>query len=271
VTLIIGILCKDGVVIASDSEATFGTGTTHTIGKQHVQKVTKVNDHILHASTGAVGMAQIIADHLKAMWDDKVFSGTLSPDAAMDRLGKAIGALVAPYMQTAQIQRNLTGSCETSLCKSLLAIPISRKPYLFQFDFNGAPERATADLPFVCLGSGQPIADPFLALIRRLFWTTQEPNLAEGRLAAVWTIDHVRRISPGGVGGNTQIACLEPTLGANLPMVKFVDPAEIQEHMQKIESAEAAIVDVVRMVPQSLVPPTIPTMAHDAAPVARRS
>ena len=45
-------------------------------------------------------------------------------------------------------------------CKHLVALPIKHETCLFQFAEAGAPEEATRELPFVALGSGQPIADP---------------------------------------------------------------------------------------------------------------
>jgi len=260
-TLIIGVLCQDGVVVASDSAATFGTDTAFTIGQQPVQKVTLVNDHILYASTGAVGLSQIVADRLRQLWEGKALSGLPTPEAAMDRLGKEIGAFVEPYLRTAQMQRQLVGSASSSLCKSLVALPVSHKPCLFQFDYNGAPERATPQLPFVALGSGQPIADPFLAFLRRLFWSNHEPTLAEGRFAAVWTIDHVRRTNPGGVGGNIQLATLEPVPGKPAA-AKVATPDEVQEHLQKVEQAEAALQAHVRGAATEAAPP--PTTAGEA-------
>jgi hypothetical protein len=163
----------------------------------------------------------------------------------MDKLGKDISQLVTPYLHTAQLQRSLTGDSCTSLCKSLVAFPVAQKPCLFQFDFNGAPERATSELPFVALGSGQGIADPFLALLRRLLWPKEEPTLAEGRFAAVWTIDHVRRTNPGGVGGDVQLASLDSSPG-KMPTVTVATESAINEHLQSVELAEAAIVEQIR-------------------------
>ncbi len=239
-TLLVGILCKDGVVVASDSAATFGTGLQATIGQQEVQKVRKLNDHIIYCGTGAVGISQIISDRILALWASKAFSGTVTPEAAMHNIGTDIAQTVGPYLQTGQLQHALTGAASTSLCKSLIAMPVGHKPHLFQFDFNGAPERCTIDLPFVALGSGQVIADPFLAFLRRLLWTGREPTLSEGRLAAVWTIDHVSRTNPGGVGGEIQLATLEP--GKTLPVVAIASRETVEEHRQKVVLAEQALI-----------------------------
>ncbi len=229
------------MVVGTDSVATFGTGLQPTIGQQPIQKLMRLNEHIIYCATGAVGISQIIADRIRSLWDSKAFSGTTSPDAAMDRVGKEITQLVGPYLQTGQFQRSLTGDASTSLCKSLVAMPIAKKPYLFQFDCNGAPERCTSDIRFVALGSGQLIADPFLAFLGRLLWSSREPTLSEGRLAAVWTIDHVRRTHPGGVGGDIQLACLELVPG-EMPRIRNESQEDVQEHLQKVSFAEQVLV-----------------------------
>lgn len=164
----------------------------------------------------------------------------------MHLIGTRIGSLVAPYLQTANLQRGLTGEANTTLCKSLISMPVANKFHLFQFDFNGAPEHATGDLPFVALGSGQAIADPFLALLKRLLWPNQEPTLAEGRLAAVWTIDHVRRTTPGGVGGDIQLATLTDASPGVAESVKLAEQNEVAEHLQAVEAALQALVSQIR-------------------------
>ena len=85
----------------------------------------------------------------------------------------------------------------TVLCKSLVAFPFKGQPRLFQFDYSGAPEEATKDLPFVALGSGQRIDDPFLALLKRVLWSDAEPSVAEGRLPRRGRSCMSRRRTPG--------------------------------------------------------------------------
>ena len=108
---------------------------------------------------------------------------------------------------------------------------------------NGAPEQATPQLPFVALGSGQMLADSFLAFLKRVLWSDdRQPNLAEGRLVATWVLDHVGTSNPGGVGGPSQIW----TLAANAPHITRLSTEHIQEHLQQIASAQAALVTDLR-------------------------
>jgi hypothetical protein len=65
---------------------------------------------------------------------------SLRAEQAMHGIGTRIGQLVAPYFQLAQIQQQLVGDVAATLTKSMIAFPVKKKPYLFTFDFNGAPK-----------------------------------------------------------------------------------------------------------------------------------
>ncbi len=262
-TLIVGILCTDGVVVASDSAATFSIPGMPTIGQQEITKLHRLTDSVLFSSTGAVGMAQLVANEIRNSWRNNEFRNHQQPEQAMHFIGTKIAQLVGPYLQTANLSRPLVGDCSMSLCKSLVAMPVNHMPCLFNFDFNGAPELATNELPFIALGSGQPIADPFLALLKRLLWAATSPNLAEGRLAAVWTIDHVRLTNPGGVGGKIQLATLAAEGRARAadrqPTVTLLSEEDIQEHLEQIRAAEDALTRELRAIrPENAdtLPPT---------------
>lgn len=240
-TLIVGIRCSDGVVMASDSAATMGTGSLFTIGQQYITKVHKLGEAILFGCTGAVGMGQLVCGALDSAWKGGKFKSVKAPQEAMRLVAQEIMGQLVPFLQSANLTRGLGLDASSSLCKSLVAMPVDRKACLFSFDFNGAPEQATVDLPFVAIGSGQQIADPFLAFIKRLLWKDKQPSLAEGRLAAAWTIEHVKQTNPGGVGGATQLATLTSDTDV-AKAVRFYDANHIQEHLEQIASVEAAMV-----------------------------
>jgi 20S proteasome alpha/beta subunit len=239
-TLIVGIRCEDGVVMASDSAATFGTGGAPTIGQQNVTKIVPMSNAMLYSGTGSVGMSQVISDIIKKVHAGSgVGSGKTSAEV-MRIIGTEITKAVGPFIQTAR----MVGDGSTSYCKSMLAMVVGSKPCLFTFDGNGAPEEATEDLPFVAMGSGQAIADPFLAYLKRLFWLDSAPTLAEGRLVATWVLEHATRTNAGGIGGPTQLADL--TCVKHKPRIEVYDADRIQEHLQNVHSAEDALVRAIR-------------------------
>ena len=93
---------------------------------------------------------------------------------------------------------------------------------------------------FVSMGSGQPITDPFLALLKRVFWKNTQPTVNEAVFAVTWTLQHVIELNPGGINGPPQIAVLKP-FNEKDPQLKaqlLVD-AEIQEHINNVDGAEA--------------------------------
>jgi 20S proteasome alpha/beta subunit len=241
VTLIVGILCSDGVVMASDSAATLGSDGCTTIGQQHIRKIHPLATSLIYSSCGSVGMSQLIAARVRRLWEEGGAGGVKNAAEMMDKIGRVICDCVSPYLKSANLVRPLVGDASSSLCKSLVAVPIKKQPCLFAFDFGGAPEHATPELPFMALGSGQAIADPFLAFLKRLLWPSGAPSLSEGKLAAIWTIDHVRKTNPGGVGGPIQLATLA-SADAGIPVVTLFEEQSLQEHLVLIRAAEQALI-----------------------------
>lgn len=242
--------------MASDSAATFGNGVAATIGQQTVKKVHKLANAMVFASTGAVGIGQVLGDALTHAWNEKRFRDTQTPERLMNAVGTCINQTAMPYLQTASAVRQVgAGDGSSSWCKSMVAMDCKGTPCLFTFDVNGAPERASNDLPFVAMGSGQAIADPFLAFLKRLIWAQTPPTLAEGKLVATWTIDHVCKTNPGGVGGAVQLMVL--TKGGG---IVEISGAELNEHSQQANGAEQAMLRALRPAAQPEQPaPPMPT------------
>ncbi len=64
-TTTIGMVCKDGVVVATERRATMGTTIAHKTAK----KVYRINDHLAMTTAGLVGDAQMLARYLKGETD----------------------------------------------------------------------------------------------------------------------------------------------------------------------------------------------------------
>ncbi len=211
-TLIVGIRCDDGVVIAADSRATLGSLGSKTAG-QNVSKLVLPTDQVIVGISGFVGLGQKIHRSLDTDLWNQVKGKNTNHLKARKLIRDKMWTQVEPEFEAAAksaqlIGPNLAGS--SAICNTLIAAPIENTPTLLTYDHQCASEEATNQLPFVSIGSGSTYADPFLAFLRKNLWSNKEPkNVGQAVLAAIWTLDYVIEFDPtGSVGGNVQVATL---------------------------------------------------------------
>jgi hypothetical protein len=251
--------------MASDSAATYAAGGMHTIGQQPATKLRKLGNSILYSSTGAVGMSQMIAEGIETRWASDIHKKAVSPVQVMEILSRDISDRCQHLFRSAAMlgQAGMRHAQLDVSCRSLIAMPVLDQACMFQFAETGAPEQATKDLCCVALGSGQPIADPFLALMKRILWSDHQPTLAEARLVAAWTIQHVVQTNPGGVGGDLQMATL--VVKGNQTKIEMLDAAE---HYERIGEEEASLRDhILRREVAPAPPPDVP-LPESGAPAS---
>jgi 20S proteasome alpha/beta subunit len=255
VTLIIGVLCSNGIVMGADGAATLGALGQHTV-LQPVKKLNKIGNSVILAVSGSVGLGQRIGGLVNQLW----VGGQLPPMTsfdAMTRIRQTIGPHLNLEIQYAVEAGKLLGmgvAAQSAVSLSMLAAPIEGTHRLYQFDHTGAPEEATKDLPFVALGSGQNLADPFLAFLREIFWKNSQPNLSEGVFATVWSLTHAIRRNTGGVAEPIQLMTLSKDAQDNYGIKEF-DAAELQEHRQAVSEVEQYLTDFKR---KQADPPPVP-------------
>jgi 20S proteasome alpha/beta subunit len=229
-TSIVGIKCKDGVVIGSDSSATFIAGQFPTI-EQPTRKIHIVRNQIIIAGTGSVGLGQRFHAVVDGVWNtpevsQKVLQGELSHlDIAMILSRHTIENFKATYSPVGQYG-------------ALVAFPIKDKSFLYEFDVQSFQPEYKEDIWYCSMGSAQPITDPFLAFIRDVFWQDGQPTVTEAIFAATWTLDHAIDTNPGGVNGPVYIAVLE---GHSESRARLLDDNELDEHRQFIQEAKQAL------------------------------
>lgn len=238
-TLIVGIKCSDGIVVGADGAATLGAMGQGTI-RQSIHKLNIIAHKLIVGVSGPIGLSQRFNWRIEEMWLGNKLSGKKCPEA-MNIMRKELWKDIEGEMQAAAIAQQTIGraALQSALSSSLVALPLDKKFALIQFDQQAAPEEATESLPFVCIGSGQPIADPFLAFIRKIFWPEGMPSLEQGIFSAVWTLDHAIETNPGGVADPTQIMVLEQD-GKDFK-ARELEKSELQEHREAINSAELAL------------------------------
>ena len=234
-TLIIGIKCSDGIAIGADSAATLGTTTGLRTVIQPMAKLAIVRGQAIVGVSGPVGTAQLFEDRVDSTYNDL---RNRSAVEAGRRLRQAFLNDQEITLKVASLAQSVVGPSaqNDALCHTLVAAAPGKPPYLIQFDYQCALEVATDDLPFVAIGSGQSIADPFLAFLRHLFWQDSLPSLNEGNFAAVWTLQLAIRAAPGGIAAPVSIANLRVSSGQ--PSARLLPESEIKEHYEAVDAAE---------------------------------
>jgi hypothetical protein len=227
-TVLVGVRCKDGVVIGADSAATFSDGQRrHTI-EQTVKKISIISGRVIVAGTGEIGLDQRFCDVvLKAHDQHKVFQKD-----PLDVV-RALTASAINDFRATNVQPGTYGA--------LVAFPSSSRGFeLCEFATTNFQPELKRDIWYVSMGSGQPIADPCLGFIRQAFWGDGvPPSFNDGVFAVVWTLSQAIALNPGGINAPMQVATLTTQKGS--AVARFLDSGEIAEHEAAVEGAIEAL------------------------------
>jgi hypothetical protein len=136
----------------------------------------------------------------------------------------------------------------------------NNEPQLLEFDqthfhpeLKGFPDPNRGDRIWraASMGSGQMLADSFLAHAYRLLFGERVPRIDQAKLAVSWALDHVIRYNTGGIGGKQQMAVLERAPNGDWRASHVVDADG--ELRQAVSDLEAYISNYGRVVEQSPV------------------
>ena len=190
-------------------------------------KIEIVDDRIIIAGTGQIGMGQRFCHQVRALWAQKkvpcdnefVFSKTLAQAARAD------------FAET---------GCAQGQYGALVAFPCKTGRHLVEFaatDFQ--PELKTKNLWYVSMGSGQSIIDPFLGLFREVFWGDDPPNVQDAIFATYWMLEHAVNVNPGGVNAPIRIAVLEQVKSDW--QARLLSDDELREHQTAVIAAKDSL------------------------------
>jgi Proteasome subunit len=227
-TAIIGILCQDGVVIGTDSSATFSSGRINTI-EQPTEKLHIVGNSIIIAGTGEVGLGQRFQNIVENSWSAGVF--------------KKHELEIVKHLSKITIEDFASTHATQGAYGALIAFPAGNKFHLCEFAIsNFQPEFKTKALWYVSLGITQHITDSFLALMRELFWQSGPPRINDGIFAATWALDHAVDVNSGGVNRPIRVSVLCANPEGKLVVAVLPDEV-LDEHRQNIKGAKEAVRD----------------------------
>lgn len=229
-TAVVGVLCRDGVVVGSDSSATFSIDGPHSTIEQPTEKIYVIDDRVVVAGTGSVGLGQRFCRVVKGLVAEKGKERMLCNPEPI-QIAKA-------FSKFAQMDFAETGA-KLGQYGCLVAFPSSDKPHLCELALaDYQPQLFDDRIWYGSLGSTQTISDAFLGFIRGIFWKDGPPTVAGGIFATLWTLQHAIDVNPGGVNAPARIAALAPDRDGKL-MARILAEAELEQYRQSIDEAKA--------------------------------
>lgn len=217
---------KQGVVLGTDSSATFGTGQSLTV-EQPTEKLSVVGDRVVIAGTGQVGLGQRFQAIVGKAWSNNVFQ-----KSALE-IGKHLTREAKDDFASTGVKEGQYGA--------LVAFAADRQAHLCEFSTKDLqPELKDVRIWYCSLGSTQTITDSFLGLMRELFWKDGPPTVSEGIFAATWTLDHAVEVNPGGVNKPVRVAVLKPDKHNQLK-AEILSEEVLDEHRQNVKGAKDAL------------------------------
>jgi hypothetical protein len=225
-TVLVGLLCQDGAVIGSDSSATFCQGARLTI-EQRDKKVEIIGGDVIIAATGTMGLSQRFGAIVKSVRASREFDLTQQDPI---HVGKIVAINTINDFNSTLVGKGQFGA--------LMAFWSQGNFCLCEFPVNDfQPELKTTTMWYTSMGSGQAITDPFLGLMRRVFWKDTMPTLSDGIFAVTWALEHTIDLNPGGINGPKQIGVLRTAAGGAVEARLLTDD-ELREHENNVNGAE---------------------------------
>lgn len=226
--------------------------------QQHTTKIRILSGSMVLGVSGSIGMAQRLEAEIVRLHGSGVLTGkSVIEIGAILRSGLWTNVLRQEYEIAAVAQPVIGGMAQqNALCSALLALPVQDRAELIQFDAVGAPEAASDELPFAAIGSGQTIADPFLAFLRETFWPNRPPTVGEATFAAYWALDHAIRVNPGGLASPIFVYHLVRKGPGWEP--RELEASELYEHSEAVAAANAHLRVFTKGAAASSAPPAPP-------------
>jgi hypothetical protein len=208
--------------LGADSSVTLAAGRAPTIEQPTREKIQIITNDVLLAGTGQVGMGQRFKFEVEQHRD------YLKDPHAINGVRRLCHAATENFIST---------NAEKGQYGAILAFYANGTFHLCEFgiaDFQ--PELKTMENWFVSMGCGQPIADPFLALLHKIFWKNKPPKVNEAVFAVTWVLSHAIEVNPGGINGPVRLAMLtKPDRNVE---ARFLDDDELQEHQNNVQGIE---------------------------------
>jgi hypothetical protein len=228
-TAVVAFLCTDGAVVAADSMLTPSVAGI-AVGHHKGLKVEIIGGPQVFAYAGDHGQGARF----------KIMAETSYEALGLGREPHPINYPLA-LTQALITQFSQTGIDTASIdIPAVLAFVHGDTPQCCVFEGAIQPRLLDRHHFYVALGGGKQYADPFLRFLVDIFCGSGQPNVREAVFLATWLLDHVIETNPGGIAGPIRIAVFERDADGAC-QARALPENEIDEHLQAVESAEAAL------------------------------
>lgn len=232
-TSVIGIHCKDGIVIAADSALTIAG----SIEQPYSEKITRVHDDLIVGFAGDLGFAQRFKNTLESNW--KAYQ-TQNPQAsAFDLIKNCSAKGIQEYFSTFQYNNYLPTQQQLAIpTEFLVAFAYKNQHHLVAYPAGHfQPLLLNDHFWYISIGSGSSITNPFLGFIREVFWEdNQSPSLNNGIFSAVMALRLAIKINPGGVNGPINIVTIRKNDSETYES-QVLHNDEISQHEENVKEA----------------------------------
>lgn len=248
-TLLVGILCDDGAVMAADRQLTQGLVGTPS------SKIRRVNENTLFASSGPVGVGQQVEYILRQ--SHPKFEQMDYAEAAIQMQPIIQEKILSPSYA---IPKMLGGQIEA--CECLFASVFKDGLCLAHMDGAGKFTKLTGEHFLCCSGSGELNGLALLSVIRSVLFPDKIPTLETGIIAAFATVKMAIDLRSPGVGFDVDVSVLR---GADKgAMAEEISPEHLSENVDLLEWAKRQLIAARDNL--SGKPPSSPPKRRDVPP-----
>lgn len=241
-TAIAGLLCRDGIVLISDSAAT--TVIEHAVASVHqMRKIEVLENRLVLAVAGPSGIAQQYEFAMRTLARDPQFDAKESGEV-MNLICGQMTSVVSERLNTAIKRRDATGEPFDGSwiqAASLVAVRIAGRPHLFHVDGGLGIEEVIETSPFVVIGSGAVTTHAFIEYLRQTFLGSERPDLGDGILTLLWALKFAVLTGARDVGGKPQITIVPADSSLD---IRQLDDDDLAEHEEVLSRAEAVLLDL---------------------------
>lgn len=231
-TLVIGIQCNDGVVLAAEGKAAPAADGIRI--SENVQKIFAIDDRFLLGVGGFSGQAQryrAALTKIKAV-DDALESRDQMIEHIQERTIRVFKTVKTAALKA---KKHLGVACLGDiLAEGLVAFVCADGAALAHITVFGTCD-GLAETTYHVIGDGNRVAMPFLSYVKRHVWKNQPPAVATAVLSALWTLRFAHNAA-GEYGPPWTIATLQSNgKGA---MIDMLPDDALDPHHEMIDTLE---------------------------------